>query len=543
MDKLTAIQFKEMIESGRNNLFNHYQEIDQLNVFPVPDGDTGTNMNLTFTNGLNDIRNSSTDHIGQLSKEFSRGLLMGARGNSGVILSQIFRGISQAMVEKETINSKDLALALDTGREVAYKAVMRPVEGTILTVMRMAGQKVLEFVNNSKEPLTIIETFDYFMEEAQIALDYTPELLPVLKEVGVVDSGGAGLLKIFEGFQASLYGKPIEASSTQQMGHVAVQTQFEHDEFGYCTEFIIQLNDQMKTEFNEGRFRNEISKQGDSLVVVRDEDIVKVHIHTLKPGDALNFGQRFGEFVRLKIENMTEQHQAILVEEAHGEVSTNEHKKYAIVSVCAGDGLATYFKDLRVDKIIAGGQTMNPSTEDFVAAIQAINADHIIILPNNSNIFMAAKQTAEVLEDKDITVIETKSIPHGLSACISFNPEVSLEENIEAMTEAVNDTKAGSITYAIKDTSIDSVEIKAGEYMALVGKEIIVSVSDKDEALMALVDSMIDEESEIITLIAGEDIEENHAQELAETLEEKYDLDVELVLGGQPVYSYMVGVE
>ncbi|NLC04915.1 MAG: DAK2 domain-containing protein [Erysipelothrix sp.] len=543
MDKLTAIQFKEMIESGRNNLFNHYQEIDQLNVFPVPDGDTGTNMNLTFTNGLNDIRNSSTDHIGQLSKEFSRGLLMGARGNSGVILSQIFRGISQAMVEKETINSKDLALALDTGREVAYKAVMRPVEGTILTVMRMAGQKVLEFVNNSKEPLTIIETFDYFMEEAQIALDYTPELLPVLKEVGVVDSGGAGLLKIFEGFQASLYGKPIEASSTQQMGHVAVQTQFEHDEFGYCTEFIIQLNDQMKTEFNESRFRNEISKQGDSLVVVRDEDIVKVHIHTLKPGDALNFGQRFGEFVRLKIENMTEQHQAILVEEAHGEVSTNEHKKYAIVSVCAGDGLATYFKDLRVDKIIAGGQTMNPSTEDFVAAIQAINADHIIILPNNSNIFMAAKQTAEVLEDKDITVIETKSIPHGLSACISFNPEVSLEENIEAMTEAVNDTKAGSITYAIKDTSIDSVEIKAGEYMALVGKEIIVSVSDKDEALMALVDSMIDEESEIITLIAGEDIEENHAQELAETLEEKHDLDVELVLGGQPVYSYMVGVE
>ena len=240
---------------------------------------------------------------------------------------------------------------------------------------------------------------------------------------------------------------------------------------------------------------------------------------------------------------MTEQHQAILVEEAHGEVSTNEHKKYAIVSVCAGDGLATYFKDLRVDKIIAGGQTMNPSTEDFVAAIQAINADHIIILPNNSNIFMVAKQTAEVLEDKDITVIETKSIPHGLSACISFNPEVSLEENIEAMTEAVNDTKAGSITYAIKDTSIDSVEIKAGEYMALVGKEIIVSVSDKDEALMALVDSMIDEESEIITLIAGEDIEENHAQELAETLEEKYDLDVELVLGGQPVYSYMVGVE
>lgn len=545
MTILNASQFKLMIESGKNNLFNNYQEIDQLNVFPVPDGDTGTNMNLTFTNGYNDIKNLPTNHIGQLSKEFSRGLLMGARGNSGVILSQIFRGISQSIVDKETITANELAQALDMGREVAYKAVMRPVEGTILTVMRMAAQKTLDYVNDANNSDSIIDTFDYFIEEANIALEHTPELLPILKEVGVVDSGGAGLMKIFEGFQSALHGKPIKSQASQQAGHAVVQAKFEHEEFGYCTEFIVQLNEKMVKEFNEERFRDEISKQGDSLVVVRDEDIVKVHIHTLVPGDALNFGQRFGEFIKLKIENMTEQHQAILVEEANDyvEATETEHKKYAVVSVCAGEGLANHFRDLRVDKIIAGGQTMNPATEDFVEAIKSINADHIFILPNNSNIFMAAQQTIDVLSEKDITVLETKSIPHGLAAMINFNPEVSKEENLEAMNEAIAITKSGSVTYAIKDTTIDSVKITAGEYMALSGKEIVKSVANKDEALLALVDSMVDSDSEIITIIAGEDIENEHASELSQAIEEKYDLDVELVMGGQPVYSYIVGVE
>lgn len=545
MNSLSATQFKKMVESGKNNLANNYREIDQLNVFPVPDGDTGTNMNLTFSNGFNDIKNSSTQHIGVLSKELSRGLLMGARGNSGVILSQIFRGFSQAIVDKETINANDLAKAFDMGREVAYKAVMRPVEGTILTVMRLAGENTLNFVNSTKEELSIEEVLAYFVSEANIALEKTPDLLPVLKEVGVVDSGGAGLLKILEGFQLYLEGQPVISKTVDNVSHGAVQAQFEHEEFGYCTEFIVQLSEKMLDKFNENRFKEELEKQGNSLVVVRDEDIVKVHIHTLKPGDALNYGQRFGEFVKLKIENMSEQHEAILVNEANDAVepAVMEHKKFAIVSVCAGEGLSKYFKDLRVDRIISGGQTMNPSTEDFVEVIKSINADHIFILPNNSNIFMAAQQTVDVLNDKDITVLETRSIPEGLSACINFNPEVSKEENLEAMQEGIASTQSGSVTYAIKDTSIDGTEIKAGQYMALQGKSIILSVEDKEQALYYLLDQMISDESEIITLITGEDISKEIAKSLSEVIEQKYDLDVELVIGGQPVYSFMVGVE
>lgn len=545
MKTLNAAHFKKLVESGKNNLHNAYKEIDQLNVFPVPDGDTGTNMNLTFTSGYNDIKNNKTEHIGELARALSRGLLMGARGNSGVILSQIFRGFSQAIEDKKEIDALDLAKAFDKGREVAYKAVMRPVEGTILTVMRFAGQNTLETITNSEVELSIEEALDHFVLEAHQALDKTPDLLPILKEVGVVDSGGAGLLKILEGFQSYLNGKPVAMQSVETTAQSAVQTRFEHDEFGYCTEFIVQLNESSIKTFDQQRFTSDLEKQGDSLVVVVDEDIVKVHIHTLRPGDALNYGQRFGEFVKLKIENMTEQHQAILVEEANEESAPTpkEHKKYALVSVCAGEGLSNYFKELRVDKIIAGGQTMNPSTEDFVAAVSDIDADHIIILPNNSNIFMAAKQTAEVLDNKDITILETKSIPQGIVACINFNPEVSLQENLDAMNEGIAETKSGSITYAIKDTTIDSVEIKAGNYMALFDKDIVVNVEDKNEALWSLLDAMIDEDSEIITLIAGSDIEKHVGQSLAEAIEEKYDLDVEYVYGEQPVYSYMVGVE
>lgn len=544
MRELTANHFIKMVESGKNELANNYQEIDQLNVFPVPDGDTGTNMNLTFSNGYAEIKNLKSDHIGEVSKILSRGLLMGARGNSGVILSQIFRGFSKAIEDKKTINSQDLANAFDSGREVAYKAVMRPVEGTILTVMRYASENTLKYVASNPDT-NFIETMDYFVSEGYKALEKTPEMLPILKEVGVVDSGGAGLMAILEGFKSYLHDEPVELLTTESVSHDAVQTSIEHDEFGYCTEFIIKLNDHMTENFNEQRFSKDIEKIGDSLVVVHDEDLVKVHIHTLKPGDALNFGQRFGEFVKLKIENMTEQHEAILVEQANAyhENPPVKHQKYALITVAAGAGLTNHFKALRVDKIIEGGQTMNPSTEDFVAALNSINANHIIILPNNSNILLAAKQTAEVLDDKDITVLESKSIPQGISACIGFNPEASLEENIENMTEAMENTRSGQITYAIKDTSYESMEIKEGEYMALSGKTIVTSTNDKDESLRALLKSMIDEDSEIITLIVGDDVTEEHGQNLADEFEEEFDLDVELVVGNQPIYSYIVGVE
>lgn len=530
--------FLKMLQSGANNLTNKHNEINALNVFPVPDGDTGTNMNLTFTSGLNDARKVVTSNIGQLAKTLSRGLLMGARGNSGVILSQIFRGFAQAVESKHEVNVSELAEAFVNGRTVAYKAVMRPVEGTILTVLRESAEATHAYVKANKTE-DVIEFFEVLVNEANKSLDNTPNLLPVLKEVGVVDSGGKGYVTVLEGFLSELKGQSI--GLMDDAGHTeAAQTDFDHDEFGYCTEFIVKLSDESTERYSEDKLRSQLEAIGNSLVVVTDEDLVKVHVHTLTPGNALNIGQKYGEFIKLKIENMTEQHDAIV---ESNKAPVVEHSKYAIVSVAAGEGVVNMFKELRAEYIISGGQTMNPSTEDFVEMINSINADHIIILPNNSNIIMAAKQAADILEDKDIRVIETKTIPQGLSACVMFNPDVDVDANIEEMLEAVANTTTGQVTYSIKDTTFESIEIKENDFIGILEKDIVVTNVDRIEVTKALLQKLIKEESELVTLIYGEGVDEDEVAVITEFIESNYDVEVESVNGKQPVYAYILGVE
>lgn len=544
LSKLDGKQFKAMIESGANHLSNRHHEIDALNVFPVPDGDTGTNMHLTFSSGVKDSLNIHSDHVGDIAKGLSKGLLMGARGNSGVILSQIFRGFYQSIDGKPFVTALDMAHAFVKGSEIAYKAVMRPVEGTILTVLREAAYYAQKFAIENPE-IDVITYMDYLIKEAHVSLQNTPELLPVLKEVGVVDSGGAGLVVIFEGFRYSLIGSPVAAVETVEHGGSA-QLSMENDEFGYCTEFIIRIEPEKMDFFSEDKLKKGLSRLGDSIVVVQDEDIVKVHIHTLTPGDALNLAQRYGEFVKLKIENMQEQHAAILEgSHSHGtsEKPAAPRKKYAIVAVAAGDGIKTMFEELRADIVINGGQTMNPSTEDFVAAIQSLNAEHIFVLPNNSNIVLAAQQAESVCEEQNVHVLITKSIPQGLSACIMFNPEVSYEDNLQEMSAAIAHVKTGQVTYAIKDTVIDGQEIKANEYMGIVEKKIVVCIKDRLEATKIMVDELIDSDAEIVTLIYGNDVSEDEANEISEYITSKYNVEVEVHEGKQPVYSFIVGVE
>lgn len=530
--------FLKMLQSGANNLTNKHNEINALNVFPVPDGDTGTNMNLTFTSGLNDARKAVTSNIGQLAKTLSRGLLMGARGNSGVILSQIFRGFAQAVESKHEVTVPELADAFVNGRVVAYKAVMRPVEGTILTVLRESAEATHAYVKQNPT-ISVIDFFEVLVKEANVSLENTPNLLPVLKEVGVVDSGGKGYVTVLEGFLSELKGVSIELEDGSSHTEAA-QTEFEHDEFGYCTEFIVKLSEEAPDRYSEDKLRSQLEAIGNSLVVVTDEDLVKVHVHTLTPGNALNIGQKYGEFVKLKIENMTEQHDAIVESQKDPQKA---HSKYAIVSVAAGEGVVNMFKELRAEHIISGGQTMNPSTEDFVEVINSISADHIIILPNNSNIIMAAKQAADILEDKDIRVIETKTIPQGLSACVMFNPDVDIESNLEEMLEAVSNTKTGQVTYSIKDTTFESLEIKENDFIGILEKDIVVANPDRVDVTQTLLNQLIQEESELVTLIYGEGVDVEEVATISEYIESNFDVEVEAVDGQQPVYSYIIGVE
>lgn len=539
MKTINGNDFLNMLQVGANNLTNQHHEINALNVFPVPDGDTGTNMNLTFTSGLNDARKVMTSHIGQLAKTLSRGLLMGARGNSGVILSQIFRGIAQSVESYSEVNVLQLAEAFQMGKEIAYKAVMRPVEGTILTVVRESSQDAYEYVLKNKD-IDVIEFFEFLVAAAHKSLDNTPELLPVLKEVGVVDSGGMGYLVILEGFLASLKGETIELQDLSEAAEISA-ADMDHDEFGYCTEFIIRLEEDSPSAYNEGTFRAQLEAIGNSLVVVTDEDLVKVHVHTLKPGNALNLGQKYGEFVKLKIENMTEQHNTIL-DGAVGEAKP-VYTKYAIVSVVAGKGIVKMFNDLRADYIISGGQTMNPSTEDFIEMIDGINADHIFVLPNNSNIIMAANQVKDILDDRDIHVIPTKTIPQGLSACVMFNPDVDVEENIDEMMAAVAHTRTGQVTYAIKDTTFESLVIKENDFMGLAENKIVETDPARDVVTHKLLKHLIDEDSELVTLITGEDVSDEEQDALVDYIEENFDLEVEVTRGDQPVYAYIIGVE
>ena len=543
METINGSLFKDMLASGANNLSNKFSEIDALNVFPVPDGDTGTNMSLTFNAGVKDALACSSDDVCEIAKVLSKGLLMGARGNSGVITSQIFRGLYQGVDGMKEINGFQLANALVQGSRVAYKAVMRPVEGTILTVVREAADYTYAYATSTQD-VTVTQVMEKMVKEAKESLERTPELLPVLKEVGVVDSGGAGLVTIFEGFLSALNGNVIQKEEVSETSE-GVQSSLESEEFGYCTEFIIRLSERGMKNFKEESLRDSLASIGNSIVCVQDDDIVKVHVHTLTPGDALNMGQRYGEFVKLKVENMQEQHENIMLNASVEKAPVEElpKSKYAIITVAAGDGLKEMFTELRADYVISGGQTMNPSTEDFVQAIEKVNAEHIFILPNNSNIVLAAQQAASVCEDQHIEVIPTKTIPQGLSACIMFNPEVDFDMNLSEMTDAIALVKTGQVTYAIKDTTFEGMEIREGDFMGILEKDIVVTNTDKLETTRQLIQSMIDEDSEIVTLIYGEDIKEDEAQEIAAYIEDNFDVEVEVHNGEQPVYSFILGVE
>ena len=543
MNKINGHHLKQMIVSGANNLFNCYPQIDALNVFPVPDGDTGTNMNLTMTSGSKEILNSDSENIYEVAKSFSRGLLMGARGNSGVILSQIFRGLAIGLEGKQEVDCYEFADAFISAKDVAYKAVMKPVEGTILTVIRESTVALREYVDGLEKPITIRECMEYMLKEANASLQRTPELLPVLKEVGVVDSGGAGLIKVLDGFYSALNNKIIEreqATVTTSSIPGAAQSKIENEEFGYCTEFIMQLSPEKegKKHFNQARFSSVLENHGNSIVVVQDDDIVKVHIHTLKPGNVFNYAQQFGEFVTLKVENMQVQHSNLQDKEEKA-----EKVEYAIIAVSAGEGINQMFKDLRVNEVVSGGQTMNPSTEDFIHAIERVNAKNVFILPNNSNIVMAATQASEVVEGVNCKVIPTKTIPQGLVACMMFNPECNPDENYEQMSEALTSVKSGQVTFAIKDTTIDGLEIKENHFMGLNGKQIVTCKEDKVSATIELLNTMIDSSSEIVTLIAGEDARESETSAIVDYVNNKYDVEVDVRKGDQPVYSYIIGVE
>ena len=535
MKTLNGTTLKAMLESGYANLSNHQKQIDALNVFPVPDGDTGTNMTMTFASGVKDADKINSPRICDVAKALSKGLLMGARGNSGVITSQIFRGFYQYVDGKEEIDVSELAKAMENGAKVAYKAIMKPVEGTILTVIRESSWYAGRYIEEHAD-IDIEEYFAKLIEYANESLANTPELLPVLKEVGVVDSGGTGLVKILEGFKACLDGKPITISELSEVSESAGK-EMANEEFGYCTEFILRLND--KKHFAEDRLRNKLAAIGESLVLVKDEDIVKVHVHTLHPGEALNIGQRYGEFIKLKIENMQEQHSHL-----QEETMAMPHKKYGIIAVAAGEGLTKLFKDCRADIVISGGQTMNPSTESFVAEIKKLNADHIIILPNNSNIILAAEQAKGMMENLDIHVLPTKSIQEGISALSMFSPEADIADNLSEMEAAVANVQSGSITYAIKDTSFSGINVKEGDFIGMTNKTIVASDKDKMKVIKALLDVMMKKENaELLSLIAGEGSTAEEIAEINQYIADNSELEVEIIEGNQPVYSYLFGVE
>ena len=554
MANITTSLFQEMVQAGATRLNKQAEYVNSLNVFPVPDGDTGTNMGMTIENGAKEVSDRSASTVGQAAGIFAKGLLMGARGNSGVITSQLFRGFSQSVKDKEELDGAALAAAFQSGVEVAYKAVMKPVEGTILTVSRGAAigaKKKAESTNDA------VEVMRAALEGAKTALAKTPDMLPVLKEVGVVDSGGQGLVFIYEGFLSALTGEFIASEEFQATpatmseminaehhksvaGHVAT----EDIKFGYCTEIMVALKQgpTYVKDFDYDEFRNYLNNLGDSLLVVNDDEIVKVHVHTEDPGLVMQEGLKYGSLVKVKVDNMRNQHEA-QVEKEERQAKPVEEKEYAIIAVVAGDGLADIFKAQGVDYIISGGQTMNPSTEDFVKAVEELNARNIIILPNNKNILMAAQSAAEVI-DQPAAVVETKTIPQGLTSLLAFDESKSIEENYERMSASLGDVASGSVTTAVRDTTIDGLEIHENDNLGMVDGKIVVSNPDMMETLEETFAHMLDEDSEIVTIYVGEDGSEELANELAQALAEKYeDVEVEIHQGGQPVYPYLFSVE
>ncbi|HDH6517278.1 TPA: fatty acid kinase catalytic subunit FakA [Staphylococcus aureus] len=547
ISKINGKLFADMIIQGAQNLSNNADLVDSLNVYPVPDGDTGTNMNLTMTSGREEVENNLSKNIGELGKTFSKGLLMGARGNSGVILSQLFRGFCKNIESESEINSKLLAESFHAGVETAYKAVMKPVEGTILTVAKDAAQAAIEKANNTED---CIELMEYIIVKANESLENTPNLLAVLKEVGVVDSGGKGLLCVYEGFLKALKGEKVEAKVAK-----IDKDEFVHDEhdfhgvintediiYGYCTEMMVRFGKNKKA-FDEQEFRQDMSQFGDSLLVINDEEIVKVHVHTEYPGKVFNYGQQYGELIKLKVENMREQHREVIRKEQHTAKPKMETVETAIITISMGEGISEIFKSMGATHIISGGQTMNPSTEDIVKVIEQSKCKRAIILPNNKNILMASEQAASIV-DAEAVVIPTKSIPQGISALFQYDVDATLEENKAQMADSVNNVKSGSLTYAVRDTKIDGVEIKKDAFMGLIEDKIVSSQSDQLTTVTELLNEMLAEDSEILTVIIGQDAEQAVTDNMINWIEEQYpDVEVEVHEGGQPIYQYFFSVE
>ena len=531
---------RDMFVSGANNLQNHKELVDKLNVFPVPDGDTGTNMSLTISYAMKELAKVENDSITEIGKSLSKGSLMGARGNSGVILSQIIRGFSKSIEGKEQISTEDLAKAFKNGSDTAYKAVIKPIEGTILTVVRESGEYAIKAAKKEKDLLKFLEMV---IDEANKSLERTPELLKNLKEAGVVDSGGKGLVLIYEGMYEALKGNPIKAkdlndSNVSEVKQAGTSINTEDIKFCYCTEFILESNSISDTEI-----RDIMLKYGDSLAVVGDEGIIKVHVHTNDPGLVLQDALKHGQLVTIKIENMKLQHENILVGDTDEIAQSVEEKEYGFIATSMGEGLAKIFKDFGVDYIIEGGQTMNPSTEDFMKAIDSINAKNIFIFPNNSNIIMAANQAKE-LSDKNIIVIPTKNTPQGFTALVNFNADASVEENEQALMESLTMVKSGQVTFAVRDTVMNDREVKEGNIIGIAESKLMDAGDSVDEITTSLVEKLVDEDSAIITLFYGEDVTEEDANNLRDELEEKFeDLDIELYYGGQPLYYYLISVE
>lgn len=550
--------FISMLEVGGNRLSENAEYVNSLNVFPVPDGDTGTNMNLTYTSGIERVIKQHSDTVGEVGEDLAKGLLMGARGNSGVILSQLFRGFAKAIEGKTTIEAQDLANAFQRGIDTAVKAVMKPVEGTILTVARDSAAAGMQKAEQTDD---IIEVMTAVLEEAQTSLENTPNLLPVLKEVGVVDSGGQGLVYIYHGFLESLTGESIPVKSADP--NKANVTELAHQEnffntahsvasedihYGYCTEIMVKIGEgeTVTDEFDYDTFRNHLDGIGDSLLVVSDDEIIKVHVHTETPGEVMNYGQKFGSLVKIKVDNMRLQHDDILDGKGSNQAESTpaaERTNLAIIAVAAGEGIENLFKDMGVKSIISGGQTMNPSTNDILDAINKANADNVIILPNNKNIIMAANQAVEVSEIP-AAVVETKYISQGLTAMLGYNPDGTLEDNKAAMVAEMANVTSGQVTVAVRDTTVDGLEIHKDYFMGIIDGKIVSEDADLVKETINMVNAMIDEDKELVTLIFGEETDQATAELIAEAVESANEhIEVEIVDGGQPVYHFLASVE
>jgi len=555
INSINAVVLAKMFLNGAKNLESKKEWINELNVFPVPDGDTGTNMTMTIMAAAKEVSALENPDMPSIAKAISSGSLRGARGNSGVILSQLFRGFTKVIGKESQVTVPILSAAIQKAVETAYKAVMKPKEGTILTVARGAADKAAELAEETDD---LVYFLDEVIKEAELVLKKTPDMLPVLKQAGVVDSGGQGLVVVLQGAYDALLGREIdykiEASTGSEVRKISKETEAEI-KFGYCTEFIIVLN-QALTDKEERKYKSFLESIGDSIVVVADDEIVKTHVHTNDPGLAIQEALTHGSLSRIKIDNMREEHQERLIkdaqkiaaqqaqDEAPQPESDGPRKEIGFIAVSAGSGLGEVFKGLGADYMIEGGQTMNPSTEDILNAVGRVNADHVFVLPNNKNIILAANQAAALCEDKEIHVIPTKTIPQGITALINFIPEQTAEENASRMMEEIKNVKTGQVTYAVRDTVIDDKEIKQDDYMGIGDKTILSVGRELDQVTLEMAESMIDEESAIVSIYYGEEVSEEAAEAIAQQILEKHeDLEVEVQYGGQPIYYYLVSVE